>query len=102
MRKLTDVEIQQINGSGSTTHNLPFGTTVTTTLMPNKSTTIAGQLGNGWRASVNSGQQFSRIFISAGVSAMVLPFVGPAGAFVAGLAASFGAGKLMGGVNSGA
>lgn len=100
MRRLTDAEIDQINGSGSTTYNLPSGATITTTLMRNNSTTITAQVG-GMTFSANSGQQLAKTLIGVGVGAMVLPFVGPLGAFMVGQAAGYGAGMLMNSVNLG-
>lgn len=94
MRNLTDNEIQIISGSGAATYNLPAGATVTTTLMPNNSTTIKVELG-GHSYSANSGQMLAKTLIGVGVGAMTLPFTGPLGAFVIGRAASYGAGLLM-------
>jgi hypothetical protein len=100
MRKLTDSEIQQVNGSGSTTYKLPSGASLTITQMRNHSTTFTAQVGSSMY-SANSGQQLAKFLIGAGVGAMVLPFVGPVGAFMVGQAASYGAGRLMSSVGGG-
>ncbi|WP_217995350.1 hypothetical protein, partial [Thauera terpenica] len=70
------------------------------TQMRNHSTTFTAQVGSSMY-SANSGQQLAKFLIGAGVGAMVLPFVGPVGAFMVGQAASYGAGGLMSSVGGG-
>lgn len=97
MRKLTDAEIQQISGSGSTTYRLPLGTTLTTALMPNGSTTITGQYNGQTVFSWNSGQYLAKTFISTGVGGMAVAFTGGSLLLAGGIgmAAGYGAGLLM-------
>lgn len=103
MRKLTNAEIEQISGSGTTTVNLPMGTTVNASLMPNQSTTFTATYDGKTVFTWNSGQYLASTAISAGVGGMAIAFTGGslflAGAI--GMAAGWGANQLMNSVNMG-
>lgn len=103
MRKLTNAEIELISGTGTSTVNLPMGSTLTATLMPNQSTTIVATYNGRPVYTWNSGQFLAKTAISTGVGGMAIAFTGGslflAGAI--GMAAGWGADQLMDSVNLG-
>lgn len=76
MRNLTEDEISQIAGFGSASYQLPAGASLTSTLMPNQSTTLSIHLANGQSYSWNSGTFLTCTVLGAGVGSAAFAFSG--------------------------
>jgi hypothetical protein len=105
MRALTENEISQIVGFGSVSYQLPAGASLTSTLMPNQSTTLSVQLASGQSYSWNSGTFLTCTVLGAGVGSAAFAFsggnaaIGALGGFMASRACGIFIGVPNGQVN---
>jgi hypothetical protein len=101
MRELTENEISQIAGFGSVSYQLPAGSSLTSTLMPNQSTTLSVQLASGQTYSWNSGTFLTCTVLGAGVGSAAFAFSGGNAAIgsLAGFMASRACATFMGAPN---